>query len=173
MFSKYTWLPPPHKGNQTVWRQRLPRGSGCCPSPHLSGVLYLVNKTQVKLGPGKETDAGRRPWPVTLVQPTGTWAQFEHWFLIPVIIELSCVCTSGYTKKRRLKCRISKKGVRQETKGHLLSRTHLKCYSSINLVYISYCKISTLDTLSTAHSVTMNKKLNSAFSSSVSRTVNA
>lgn len=34
-------------------------------------------------------------------------------------------------------------------------------------------KISVSDTLSTAHSATMNKKLNSVFSSSVSRTVNA
>ena len=45
------------------------------PSPQPSGFTYLVDQTQVGLGPDKETDAGRlRPvWMWTLPLPPASW----------------------------------------------------------------------------------------------------
>lgn len=75
-------------------------------------------------------------------------------------------------KRGGLSAEYLKKGVREETKGHLLSRTHLKCYPSINLVYIGYSQNFYIG-YTVNHPQCNDKKLNSVFSSSVSRTVNA
>jgi len=72
-------------------RQAGDRGSledlGALPSQPTPLRSYTPCKSnQLQLRPGKETDAGC-PWPVTPVQPTGTWA-FEHGFFTPMILEL-------------------------------------------------------------------------------------